>query len=183
MLFLNQWNKTSPFRKNICTTIMNEEKVIKSDRPLDEIDRGILEILQEDAKSKHKEIAAQLGLSTTPIYERIKRLENEGIIEKHVAVLDAYKLLGMEVFCSVSLENQKLETIESFGKAIKSIPEVVDCYLMGGSSDFMLRVVVENLDHYHQFSSGKLATISNVAQIKSMFVLDKIKSSTVRPVY
>ncbi len=150
---------------------------------LDAIDRRILEVLQDDAKVNIKELAGQLNMTKTPVYERIKRFEKEGIIEKYVAILDRKKINpSIVVFCSVSLETQKLEEIKLFSEAIAHIPEVMQCYLMGGANDFLLKVVVKDLDAYHQFSSGKLAALPNVGQIKSTFVLDEVKRSTVYPV-
>ena len=150
---------------------------------LDATDLRLLALLQEDSKINVKEVAAQLNLTKTPVYERIKRYEKEGIIEKYVAVLDREKLEStMVVFCSVSLESQKLEEIKAFNKAIEQIPEVTECYLMGGSSDFLLKVVVKDLKAYHLFSSGKLAALKNVGQIKSTFVLNEVKRSTVYPI-
>lgn len=149
---------------------------------LDAIDRRLLELLQDNSKMNIKEIAAQLNMTKTPIYERIKRYEREGIIEKYVAVLNREKVdNSMVVFCSVSLESQKLEEIKAFNEAIKNIPEVIACYLMGGANDFLLKVVVNDLNAYHQFSSGKLAALPNVGQIKSTFVLNVVKRSTVFP--
>ncbi len=150
---------------------------------LDEIDHRLLTLLQDDAKPNVKILAEKLNITKTPVYERIKRYEREGLIEKYVAVLDRSKLdASMVVFCSILLENQKLATIKSFGKAISDIPEVIECYLLGGSNDFLLKVVVRDLDAYHQLASGKLAALSNVAQIKSSFVLNQVKNSTVYPV-
>ncbi len=150
---------------------------------LDATDIRLLEILQEDAKANVKAIAAQLNMTKTPIYERIKRYDREGIIDKYVAVVNRDVLpTSMVVFCSVSLDSQKLEEIETFSKAIEEIPEVLECYLMGGANDFLLKVVVSDLNAYHRFSSGKLAALPNVAQIKSTFVLHEIKRSTVYPV-
>ena len=150
---------------------------------LDRIDIQLLEILQEDSKINIKELAHRLNLTKTPIYERIRRFEKEGLIDKYVAVLDRDKLeASMVIFCSVQLESQKLEMIEMFSKAIESIPEVIECYLMGGTNDFLLKVVVQDLQAYHRFSSGKLAALPNVSQIKSTFVLNEIKRSTVLPV-
>jgi Lrp/AsnC family transcriptional regulator len=149
---------------------------------LDATDHQLLELLQADAKTNIKELAARLNLTKTPIYERIKRYEREGIIAKYVAVLDPTKVAPtMVVFCSVSLESQKLAEIEAFSAAVRDIPEVLECYLMGGANDFLLKVVVRDLAAYHQFSSGKLAALPNVAQIKSTFVLDEVKHSTVLP--
>ena len=149
---------------------------------LDAIDKRLLEFLQNDSKVNIKEVAAQLNMTKTPIYERIKRYNKEGIIEKYVAVINRRKISNsMVVFCFVSLESQKLEEIQKFSEAIKRIPEVMECYLMGGANDFLLKVVVSDLDAYHQFSSGKLASLPYVGQIKSTFVLNEIKRSTVFP--
>ncbi len=151
---------------------------------LDETDRRLLTLLQEDSTTHIKVISDQLNLTKTPIYERIKRYEKEGLISKYVAVIDDKKLAsGMVVFCSVALESQKLEGIESFSHAIEGLEEVIECYLMGGANDFLLKVVVRDLQHYHEFSSGKLAAIPNVSQINSMFVLNRVKRSTVRPIF
>lgn len=150
---------------------------------MDKVDKEILTILQRNAKLNIKEIAAELKMTKTPIYERIKRLEREGVIENYVAVVNRKKLpSSMIVFCSVRLEQQKLEGIEQFEKAISEIPEVLECYLMGGASDFLLKVLVKDLEAYHRFSSGKLAALPNVSQIKSFFVLDEVKRSMVLPV-
>jgi len=151
---------------------------------LDAIDKQLLEILQKDSNTNVKEISVQLNLTKTPIYERIKRYNREGIIKKYVAVLDTNKIhTSMVVFCSVSLESQKLAAIKIFNKSVEKIPEVIDCYLMGGSNDFLLKVVVKDLHAYHQFSTGKLAALPNVAQIKSTFVLNEVKRSTVIPLF
>lgn len=149
---------------------------------LDAIDKRLLELLQNDSKMNIKEIAAQLNMTKTPIYERIKRYDKEGVVEKYVAVIDREMVSNsMVVFCSVSLDSQKLDEIQKFSEAIKKIPEVMECYLMGGANDFLLKVVVSDLNAYHQFSSGKLAALPNVGQIKSTFVLNEIKRSTVFP--
>jgi DNA-binding Lrp family transcriptional regulator len=153
-------------------------------KKLDANDKRILELLQEDSKVSIKEIASQLNLTKTPIYERIKKYEKEGIIKKHVAVLDTNKIeSSMVVFCTVALDSQKLQEIESFNKAVENIPEVIECYLMGGANDFLLKIVIKDLQAYHQFSSGKLASLPYVSQIKSTFVLNEVKRSTVIPLY
>lgn len=149
---------------------------------LDATDKRILEMLQADSKVNIKEIAAALNLTKTPVYERIKRYEREGIIKKYVAILNKEAVGNfMVVFCSVSLESQKIKEIEAFNAAVAKIPEVLECYLMGGANDFLLKVVVRDLKAYHRFSSGKLAQLPNVAQIKSTFVLNEVKRSTVFP--
>lgn len=151
---------------------------------LDDKDKAILEILQRDSSTNVKVIGDRLGLSKTPVYERIKKYIKNGIISRYVAVLNPDLISGsMTVFCSVSLDNQKLSEIKAFAKAIEAMPEVIECYLMGGSSDFLLKVIVKDLDAYHQFSSGKLAALPNVSQIKSTFVLNELKKSTVVPIH
>ncbi|MFB0945520.1 MAG: DNA-binding Lrp family transcriptional regulator [Spirosomataceae bacterium] len=151
---------------------------------IDETDKRLLESLQNDSGTNIKELVSRLNLTKTPIYERIKRYLREGIIKKYVAVIDSARLgNSMVVFCSVSLESQKLESIEAFGTAVKKIPEVIECYLMGGANDFLLKIIVKDLEDYHRFSSGKLAALSNVSQIKSSFVINEVKRSTVIPVY
>ncbi len=151
---------------------------------IDPTDKRLIELLQADAKQSIKEISTALRLTKTPVYDRIKRLERAGVIQKYVAVVDPKKITHtIVVFCSVSLESQRLKDITSFSRAIEKIPEVIECYLMGGANDFLLKVMVEDLEAYHRFSSGKLAALPNVSQIKSTFVLDVIKRSTVIPMY
>jgi Lrp/AsnC family transcriptional regulator len=134
---------------------------------LDTIDRKLLELLQQDSKVNIKSLSEQLNMTKTPIYERIKRYEKEGVIEKYVAIVNRQLISNaMIVFCSVSLDSQKLEEIQAFSDAVLQIPEVMECYLMGGVNDFLLKVAVKDLDAYHHFSSGKLAALPNVAQIK-----------------
>ena len=151
---------------------------------LDAIDKQLLKLLQQDSRINVKTIASQLNLTKTPIYDRIKRYEREGLIEKQVAVLNTDVINGgMVVFCTVALENQKLKEIEDFSEAIADVPEVIECYLMGGANDFLLKIIVKDLDAYHQFSSGKLAALPNVSQIRSTFVLNAVKRSTVVPIF
>jgi Lrp/AsnC family transcriptional regulator len=149
---------------------------------IDNIDKQILQLLQEDAKMNIKEMAASLGISKTPIYERIKRLEQDGVIKKYVAIINP-KLVttSITVFCSVSLDVQKLEQLHQFNEAISIVPQVVECYLMGGAFDYQLKVIVKDLEEYHHFSSGILAAIPNVSQIKSAFVLNEVKHTTSYP--
>lgn len=150
----------------------------------DATDKKLLELLQTDSDINIRELEQRLNLTKTPIYDRMKRFLKNGVIKKHVAVLDMAKMENiMVVFCSVSLENQKLEAIEKFKKSIADVPEVMECYLMGGANDFLLKVIVKDLQAYNRFSSGKLAALPNVSQIKSTFVLKEVKRSTVVPLY
>lgn len=151
---------------------------------LDDIDRKLLTLLQTDSKTGVKELASTLGLTKTPVYDRIRRLEEARLIKKYVAVVEQSQLPSyMVVFCSVSLDSQKLQAIESFSAAVLGFPEVMECYLMGGANDFLLKLIVRDLNDFHQFSSGKLAALENISKIQSSFVLNEIKSSTVVPIY
>ncbi len=150
---------------------------------LDTIDKRLLSLLQNDSKVSIKQLSAALNITKTPIYERIKRYEREGIIEKYVAVIDHEKIgESMVIFCSVSLESQKLENIEAFNDAVMNIPEVLECYFLAGTNDFLLKVVVANLKAYHYFSTAILAALPNIRHINSTFVLNRVKHSTVFPV-
>ncbi len=149
---------------------------------LDKIDRTILKLLQQDAKLNIKEIAAHLNMTKTPVYERIRRLEKTGVISKYVAVVDRKKVApSVLVFLSGSLEVKKFEQIQEFYDAVEKIPEIMDCYLMGGENDFLLRVIVRDLDAYHAFYSQKISTLPHVGQVRSSFVLNEVKRSTVLP--
>lgn len=154
---------------------MNEKK-------LDDIDKGILEILQEDAKCRHKEIAAQLGLSTTPIYERVKRLEREGYIKNYVALVNADKLgKKLTVFCSVTLDQHVQEKLEEFVEKVNSFPEVMECYHITGQYDYMLKVLVADIRDYQHFLINKLSAIDNLAHVTSSFVMGEVKHETALP--
>jgi len=149
---------------------------------LDKIDRTILKLLQQDAKLNIKEIASHLNMTKTPVYERIRRLEKTGVISKYVAVVDRKKVApSVLVFLSGSLEVKKFEQIQEFYDAVEKIPEIMDCYLMGGENDFLLRVIVRDLDAYHAFYSQKISTLPHVGQVRSSFVLNEVKRSTVLP--
>jgi DNA-binding Lrp family transcriptional regulator len=149
---------------------------------LDAIDRQILEMLQEDAKINIKEIAAKLNITKTPIYERIKRLEKEGVIEKYVTILNRKKLgSSIIVFLEGSLKVEKFEQADEFFAAVAATPEIIECYLLGGENDFMLKVIAPELDKYHDFYATKIASLPRVGQIKSSFVIKEIKHSMKLP--
>ena len=149
---------------------------------IDAIDQEILGYLQQDAKINIKELADKLKMTKTPVYERIKRLEKDGYISGYVALLDKKKLkLPLIVFCEVSLVSQQSEVIDTFSNAIKDIPEIVECYLLGGVFDYLIKVVVADLDSYYTFASRYLASLPNVSKIQSLFVLNEIKYSTALP--
>jgi DNA-binding Lrp family transcriptional regulator len=149
---------------------------------LDDIDRKILKILEKDAKTVAKSIAEELGLSKTPVYERIKRLEQDGFIKKYVAILDKEKIgQSITVFSFVSLETQKGAMMDDFFREVKNYPEVTECFVVGGDFDFLLKVVVENLDAYYDFAKFKLASLPIIGSVKSAFVLNEVKNDVSFP--
>lgn len=149
---------------------------------LDATDRQILAMLEEDAKINIKEIAAKLNMTKTPIYERIKRLEKEGVIEKYVTVLNRKKLgSSIIVFLEGTLKVEKFEQADEFFEAVAATPEIIECYLLGGENDFMLKVIAPELDKYHDFYATKIASLPRVGQIKSSFVIKEIKHSMKLP--
>lgn len=146
---------------------------------LDAIDLQLLNLLQKDAKMKHKELAAALGLTITPVYERIKRLEKSGVIRQYATLLNPKKI-GKELicFCMVTLEKRSLEYLKAFEKAITPINEVMECYHLAGEYDYLLKVVVQDMNDYQGFIVNKLSAISNVGQVQSSFALSILKENT-----
>ncbi|MEL6142079.1 MAG: Lrp/AsnC family transcriptional regulator [Bacteroidota bacterium] len=146
---------------------------------LDPTDRRLLNLLQEDAKYNIKELAADLGLTKTPVYERIRRLEQEGYIERYVAIVNKKRVkAGITVFCTVTLDQQKVEYFNELRNSIEAFPEVLEAYAVGGGTDFLLKVIVADLDQYYAFASRKLASLPHIGNISSSFVLDEVKYTT-----
>ena len=143
---------------------------------LDRSDLLILNALQNNARITNKELAAQVHLSPTPVFERWKKLEREGYIRKYVAVLDAEKLNhGFTVFCSVKLSRLNTETANDFATRVKEMPEVTECFNISGHFDFMLKLQSVDMKHYQRFLIDVLGTIESVASIESTFVMEEIK--------
>jgi len=144
-----------------------------SGHKLDRIDRHILELLQRDARLSVAEIADRVGLSATPCSRRIKRLEDDGYVARQVVILDPARIgLPMTVLVHISLEAQTQEKLSSFERAIGALPEVMECYLITGSTaDYVLKIVVPDLDHYQQLLLNQLTNIAGVRSIISNFVL------------
>lgn len=150
---------------------------------LDTIDLKLLKLLERNAKLTNKELAAQLGLTITPIHERIKKLEREGFVIRYKAEIDRKKVgLGLLVFCSVSLKDHQREFIEKFEEDVKHLDEVVECYHIGGMFDYLLKVVVPNMEVYQKFVSNKLADLDNIGNVQSSFVMSEIKHSSELPI-
>lgn len=156
------------------------EKVILSNQKnsLDDKDLTILRLLQENAKITVREIAAKVHLSPTPVHERIKRMENEGVIRQYATLLDHTKVgKRLIVICYVSLKEHSKQAGLSFIKAIHAFNEVTECYSISGEFDFMLKVIVENMDIYYDFHVNKLSQINNVGHVQSIFVMGIIKQT------
>ncbi len=143
---------------------------------LDAKDIDILRALQNNARLTNKELAAQVHLSTTPTYERVKRLERLGYIQQYATILDAAKLnRGFTVFCSVKLRHLSMELANAFTTMIKDVPEVTECYNISGSFDYLLRIQSPDMKYYQQFLLNVIGRHDNVASIESTFVMEEIK--------
>lgn len=143
---------------------------------LDKVDLQILRTLQNNSKLTTKELAAQVSLSQTPVFERLKRLENDGYIKKYVAILDAEKLnQGFVVFCNVKMSKLSKQIAENFTSIVKGIPEVTECYNVSGTFDYLLKIHAPDMKYYQQFVLNVLGTIENLGSLESTFVMDEIK--------
>ncbi|NKJ05507.1 Lrp/AsnC family transcriptional regulator [Rhizobium sp. SG741] len=135
---------------------------------LDEIDKRILRALQRDGRIQNVELAREVGLSPSPCLRRVKLLEEAGIIDRYVAVLNPAKVgLPLSMFARVWLTAQDAETIDRFIAAMKKLPEVMECYIMLGESDALLRVAVSDLDDYRQFQSTHLTKVNGIQNVKT----------------
>ena len=143
---------------------------------LDQTDLKILRILQQNARLTNKELAAQVNLSTTPVFERLKRLDRNGYIKKYVAVLDADKLnRGFIVFCNVKMSRLSKEIARDFMERMLNIPEVTECYNISGQFDYMLKIHAPDMRYYQEFVLNQLGTIENLGSLESTFVMDTVK--------
>lgn len=145
---------------------------------LDEVDLKLLDLLQQNGKITTKEIAQSVHLSPTPVYERIKRLEKEGVIEKYVALVNPEKVgKGLIVFCDITLKEHTKEIGDQFVKEIMSLQYVSECYNISGDYDFRLKVMVRDMKHYQEFVLNDLGAIKNIGSAHSTFVMGVIKHS------
>lgn len=146
---------------------------------LDEIDLQLLRTLQRNAKLTTKELAEAVHLTTTPVFERQRRLERLGYIRRYVAVLDADKMgMGLLVFCKVKLNQINHELADAFTGSILHIPEVAECYNTSGAYDYLLKVRTRDMHHYQQFVLNQLGNIPNIASIESTFIMSEVKQDT-----
>ena len=150
---------------------------------LDSIDLAILRVLQRDGRIQNTELAAKVGLSPSPCLRRVKLLEQAGIINRYVALLDPTQVgMGFTVFVRIWLERQDEETTTAFYEAAQKLPQVVECHLMAGECDFMLRVLAPDLEGYRRFKMEHLGRIKGVRNIKTEIPMQKIKQSWEVPI-
>ena len=157
-------------------TVKDDSPTIKS--VLDNKDLEILRLLQENARITVKEISDKVHLSTTPVHERIKRMEESGVIKQYVTLVDHAKVKkGLMVICYVSLRTHGKSAGDKFIKVINELNEVIECFNISGEFDFMLKVVAEDMNAYYDFHVNKLSQIENVGHVQSVFVMGIIKQT------
>src|SRR3954452_16930774 len=145
---------------------------------IDEKDLAILKLLQHNARITVKEISDKIHLSTTPVHERIKRMEEAGVIKQYATLVDHSKVKkGLMVICYVSLRQHSKDAGDKFIKTIKEINEIIECYNISGEFDFMLKVVCEDMNEYYDFHVNKLSQIENMGRVQSVFVMGIIKQT------
>lgn len=149
---------------------------------LDAIDKKLLGYLQEDCKQTNKELSAKLNLSITAVYERIKKLEREGVIKKYISLLDKEKIhKGFVVFCQIKLVQHSKEYLTKFEKSVAQLPEVLECYHVSGDYDYLLKVVVRDMPQFRAFMVTKLTTLQHIGSTHSSFTISEVKNSTAIP--
>ncbi|SHI48532.1 Lrp/AsnC family transcriptional regulator [Aquimarina spongiae] len=150
---------------------------------MDAIDRSILLLLQKDGKITIKQIAERLHLTTTPIFERVKKLEREGHIKSYKAILNRKKIgLQLMAFCNITLNQHQKDFIKKFEKDIQQFPEVVECYHVAGMFDYLIKIYAEDMESYQDFLSNKLASLENISKVQSSFVMTEVKDFSYLPI-
>lgn len=146
---------------------------------LDKTDKKLLDLLQKDAKQTNKQLALQLNLSVTAIYERIKKLERSGIIKNYVTLLNTEKVgLGFLVFCHIKLIQHTKENLTKFESEIQQLDEVLECFHVSGEYDYLLKVVVRDMTHFRNFMVTKLTTLKHIGSTQSSFNINEVKNTT-----
>ena len=147
---------------------------------LDAIDKKLLLMLQTDAKKTTKALSLKLNLSVTAVYERIKKLEKEGVIEKYVALLNSSKIdRNFVVFCHLKLIQHTKEFISKFESQIIKLPEVLECHHVSGDYDYILKILVKDMEAYRSFLVTKLTTLEHIGSTHSTFMISEVKKTTV----
>lgn len=146
---------------------------------IDQLDKRILAHLQKDSKKTNKEISNDLGLSVTAVYERIRKLEKAGVISKYVALLDPEKVeKAFMVLCQIKLVQHKKDFLTRFEKEVTSLPEVIECFHVSGDYDYVLKVIVKDMDAYREFMVTKLTNLDHIGSTTSIFTISKVKQTT-----
>ena len=158
--------------------IIEDSAIVNNTIPLDAKDLAILRLLQANARISVKEIAESVQLSTTPVHERIKRLESSGVIKQYATLIDGTKVKkGLMVICYVSLNQHSKQSGGQFIKLINALPDVVECYSISGEFDFMLKIVTEDMNSYYNFHVNKLSQADNISQVQSVFIMGIVKQT------
>ena len=146
---------------------------------LDQLDRQLLKLLQKDSKQTNKALALSLGLSVTAVYERIRKLEKQGVIKSYVALLDKQKVdKNFVAFCHVKLVRHSQDYVVHFEKLVAKLPEVLECYHLSGDYDYILKVLVSDMEEFRSFMVEKLTKIDHIGSTHSMFVINQVKHTT-----
>lgn len=146
---------------------------------LDSIDKKLLGLLQSDSKQTNKELSNKLNLSVTAVYERIKKLEKEGVIAKYVALIKKEKInKGFVAFCHIKLVKHSQEYVMDFEKEVNRLEEVLECYHISGDYDYLLKVLVEDMEAFREFMVEKLTNINHIGSTHSMFMINEVKHTT-----
>lgn len=149
---------------------------------MDQMDKHILQALQQNGKLQNNDLAEKIGLSPSPCLRRVKQLEDAGIIDRYVALVNPQKVnLGLTVFARIWLKSQDEQTVNQFIDTIMDIPEIVECQLMAGDCDFFLRIVVANLESYRKFQINHLNKITGIQNVKTEIPLQSVKQTTELP--
>jgi len=146
---------------------------------LDQTDKRLLSILQADTKKTTKELSLKLNLSATAVYERIKKLEREGIIGKYVALLNRNKIeKGFVVFCHIKLIQHSKDFLTTFEREVVQLSEVLECFHVSGDYDYILKICVTNMEAYREFMVTKLTTLQHIGSTHSTFMISEVKNTT-----
>ncbi|AXO79051.1 Lrp/AsnC family transcriptional regulator [Olleya aquimaris] len=149
----------------------------------DAIDQKLLQLLQNDSKQTNKELSNALNLSVTAVFERIKKLENNGVINKYVALVKKEKVdKSFVAFCHIKLSQHIQEYVVQFEKEVTNLTEVLECHHISGDYDYILKVVVKDMEAFREFMVEKLTNINHIGSTHSMFVISEVKSTTAIPI-
>ncbi len=156
---------------------------MKPEKSLDRIDFKILRVLQADGRISNVDLAKAVGLSPTPCLERVRRLEREGYIQEYRAILNPEKLnAALIAFVEVTLERTTTADLDRFNAAIRALDEVLECHMVGGGFDYLVKIRLPDMGHYRRFLGEKLAAIAGVSQTHTYVVMEEVKSTTALPI-